>query len=136
VRALLAAESLAVLAVLGAAPAHAADRAGHARVALTYERSGTAAKECPDVVTFRGLVAARLGYDPFVQLVEAAPLALRVELRARGGATTGSLKLTSDGVARGDRSMTAAPGVEFTTTNAAPPLVPVVVNIDLILQME
>ena len=49
------------------------------RVVLRYERGGTAVKACPDETTFRGLVAARLGYEPFVNesaltlLVESAP---------------------------------------------------------------
>jgi len=49
-----------------------------ARVTLTYERKDTAATSCPDEATFRTLVLARLGYDPFDK---AASSALRVELR-------------------------------------------------------
>ena len=84
--------------------AHATERA---QVVLSYERAVAAAKECPDEATFRALVAARLGYDP---VTREAPLALRVELRPRGGGITGTLELTSDGAARGRRSMNAAPG--------------------------
>lgn len=84
--------------------AHATERA---RVVLSYERGEAAAKACPDEATFRALIAARLGYDPVA--IE-APLALRVEFRPRGSGITGSLELTSDGAAKGRRSMNAARG--------------------------
>jgi hypothetical protein len=63
-----------------------------------------AVKVCPDEATFRALVAARLGYDPFAK--EGA-LALRVELNPRGSAVEGSLKLTAAGQPKGDRTLRA-----------------------------
>jgi len=63
-------------------------------------------KACPDETTFRGLVAARLGYEPFADHGE---LALLVELRPRGGVVAGSLQLTAGGAARGERAMSSAP---------------------------
>jgi hypothetical protein len=87
--------------------AHAAEQPRQRpRVVLRYERSGTAAETCPDEATFRGLVAARLGYEPFV---EESALALRVELQPQGGVIAGSLELTELGAARGERAMTSAP---------------------------
>ncbi len=87
--------------------AHAAGQARERpRVVLRYERSETAMAACPDEATFRGLVAARLGYEPFVG--ESA-LALHVELRPQGGVIAGSLALSEQGVARGERTMTSAP---------------------------
>lgn len=96
------ATSLLVMALC--TTAHATERA---RVVLSYERGETAVKACPDEGTFRALVAARLGYDP---VAKEAPLALRVEFRPRGSGVTGSLELTSEGAAKGRRSMDAAPG--------------------------
>jgi hypothetical protein len=52
-----------------------------ARVNLTYARRTTAAASCPDEATFRELVAARLGYDPFES---GGGLALQVELKPEG----------------------------------------------------
>lgn len=62
-----------------------------ARVALSYDRADAAATECPDEATFRTLVLARLGYDPFDK---AGSLALRVELRLQRTEVSGSLLLT------------------------------------------
>lgn len=92
---------LAVMAMC--ATARATERA---EVVLRYARTGAALKACPDEGTFRALVAARLGYDPFAK---DSALALRVEFRSRGAAVEGSLGLTSSGVPKGDRTMSAAP---------------------------
>jgi cell division septation protein DedD len=95
--------SLTATSVTALASAQQTERA---RVVLRYERSATAVKACPDEATFRGLVAARLGYEPFVDESE---LALLVELRPRGNVVAGSLELTARGVARGERAMSSAP---------------------------
>lgn len=76
-----------------------------ARIVLQYEPSGTAVKACPNEETFRGLVAARLGYEPFVN--ESA-LALLVELRQQGGVVEGRLELSERGTPRGERAMSSA----------------------------
>ncbi len=91
--------------------AHATEPpAERARVVLEYARSGAALKTCPDEATFRALVAARLGYDVFVDgSTSDNALTLRVEFRSRGPLVAGSLALTAHGVARGDRTMNAAP---------------------------
>jgi hypothetical protein len=78
-----------------------------ARVALQYERGGTAVKACPNEATFRGLVAARLGYEPFV---DESALALLVVLRQQGGVVEGRLELTARGEPRGERAMSSALG--------------------------
>jgi hypothetical protein len=78
-----------------------------ARVVLRYERSGTAVKACPNEATFRGLVAARLGYEPFV---DESALALLVVLRQQAGVVAGRLELTARGEPRGERAMSSAPG--------------------------
>ncbi len=67
-----------------------ASAAEHASVTLAYTRD-EAAKSCPDEATFRGLVAARLGYDPFVA---AGALALSVDFRRRGNEVVGRLSLS------------------------------------------
>jgi hypothetical protein len=91
--------------------AHALEAPGErARVVLAYGRSGTAVKTCPDEATFRALVAARLGYDAFVDASKSEDtLTLRVEFRPRGGFVAGSLELLALGSPRGDRTMNAAP---------------------------
>jgi hypothetical protein len=82
--------------------AHATERA---EVVLAYERTGAALKTCPDEATFRALVAARLGYEPFAK---ESSIALRVDFRSRGAAIEGSMKLTSNGERKGERTMSAA----------------------------
>jgi hypothetical protein len=62
-----------------------------ARVSLTYERVDAAATECPDEATFRKLVLARLGYDPFDK---GGTRALNVTLRPQRTEVAGSLLLT------------------------------------------
>jgi hypothetical protein len=91
--------------------AHATEPpAQRARVVLEYGRSGTAEKTCPDAATFRALVAARLGYDAFVDgSTSEETLTLRVEFRTRGALVSGSLELRAHGAPRGDRTMNAAP---------------------------
>lgn len=90
-----------VLGTITCTAAHATERA---EVVLDYARHGAAQKSCPDQATFRGLVAARLGYDPFAK---ESVLALRVEFRPRGRTIDGSLKLTSSGAPKGGRTMSA-----------------------------
>jgi hypothetical protein len=76
-----------------------------AQVTLTYTRKGAPESSCPDEATFRGLVSARLGYDPFV---EAGSLALAVELTRRRNEMVGRLVLTGeDEQKRGERSLRA-----------------------------
>jgi hypothetical protein len=76
----------------------------HARVTLTYERQEAAAS-CPDEATFRDLVAARLGYDPFVT---AGALALTVDFRRRGNEVIGRLNLIGENhEKRGERTLRA-----------------------------
>jgi hypothetical protein len=76
----------------------------HARASLTYERQEAAAS-CPDEATFRGLVSARLGYDPFVT---AGALALKVDFRRRGNEVVGRLNLTGENrEKRGQRTLRA-----------------------------
>lgn len=58
---------------------------------MTYVRKDAAAADCPDEATFRTLVIARLGYDPFDKT---GPLTLRVEFRPVGAEVSGSLVLT------------------------------------------
>jgi len=65
-------------------------RAEHASVTLSY--SGVnAANTCPDEATFRGLVAARLGYDPFTG---ASTRALAVEFERHASEVVGQLSLS------------------------------------------
>jgi len=72
---------------------------------LDYVRQGRTASECPDESTFRALVGAKLGYDPFAA---GAPSSLRVVLRRSGADLSGTLTLSSDGAARGERTLHAA----------------------------
>ena len=60
-------------------------------VALRYERVDPAATECPDEATFRKLVLARLGYDPFDK---SGARSLAVTLEPQRGEVIGSLLLT------------------------------------------
>jgi hypothetical protein len=64
-----------------------------ARVNMTYVRKDAAATDCPDEATFRTLVIARLGYDPFDK---SGSLALRVEFRPQGTEIAGSILLTGN----------------------------------------
>lgn len=81
------ATALAVLAVLAYSETAAAEPA---RVTLTYARKDTTAATCPDEPTFRNLVIARLGYDPFER---AADSTLAVEFRTQGAEIAGSFVL-------------------------------------------
>jgi hypothetical protein len=77
--------------------------AERASVTLTYARKDAATTSCPDETTFRGLVAARLGYDPFAT---GGSLALTVEFRPRGSEMIGRLSLTGEQhESRGERTM-------------------------------
>jgi hypothetical protein len=81
-----------------------ASAAEHASVTLAYKRQEAAAT-CPDEATFRGLVAARLGYDPFVA---DGALALSVDFRRRGNEVIGRLNLSDKaGEKRGERTLRA-----------------------------
>ena len=71
-------------------------RAEHASVTLTYT-SAKSATSCPDETTFRGLVAARLGYDPFVS---ASVRTLAVDFDHRGTDVVGRLELSAGDDAR------------------------------------
>jgi hypothetical protein len=71
-------------------------RAEHASVTLSYT-SAKSATSCPDEATFRGLVAARLGYDPFVS---AGVRTLAVDFDRRGNQVVGRLDLSADGEAK------------------------------------
>jgi hypothetical protein len=76
---------------------------GRATVRLEYVRDDAAASECPDEATFRTLVQARLGYDPFD---EGGSLALRVDLRSRSREIAGSLLLVGEsGEKRTERTL-------------------------------
>jgi hypothetical protein len=72
------------------------------KVTLTYSQKDVAAS-CPDEATFRSLVGARLGYDPFVP---DGTLALDVQLQRRGKEIVGRLVLTGeDAQKRGERTL-------------------------------
>jgi len=78
--------------------------AEHASVTLSYARDDSATS-CPDEATFRSLVAARLGYDPFVA---SAALSLTVEFQRSGKEVVGRLKLTGKSdEQRGQRTLRA-----------------------------
>jgi len=92
---------LAVVAISAAWASWAA--AEPARVNLTYVRKDAAAASCPDESTFRALVAARLGYDPFES---SGVVALLVELTPQGPEVVGRLRLTGEhGEKRGERTL-------------------------------
>src|SRR5262249_25944302 len=79
-------------------------RAEQARVTLSY-LSHDVAKLCPDEATFRGLVSARLGYDPFTS---PGSVRLSVALQRRKDVAVGTLSLSSDdGKPTGGRTMHA-----------------------------
>jgi hypothetical protein len=85
---------------IASASASAAERAS---VTLTYAAKDAAAANCPDEATFRDLVAARLGYDPFAP---SGSLTLAVELQRRGDKIVGRLNLTGkDNESRGERTL-------------------------------
>jgi hypothetical protein len=72
---------------------------------LDYVRQGKTQRECPDEATFRALVAAKLGYDPFVA---SAGRSLRVVFRRSGADLAGSLTLKTEGAPPGQRTLHAA----------------------------
>jgi hypothetical protein len=71
-------------------------RAEDSSITLAYETSKSATT-CPDENTFRGLVAARLGRDPFVS---AGVRKLAVEFERLGNQVVGRLDLSGDGDAK------------------------------------
>ena len=78
-------------------------QAERATVRLEYVRDDAAATECPDEATFRTLVEARLGYDPFDG---DGSLALRVDLQSRTREIAGSLRLVGEnGEPRTERTL-------------------------------
>lgn len=80
-------------------------RAEHAQVRLSYASAKSPAS-CPDEATFRGLVAARLGYDPFVN---AEVRRLSVSYEQRGSEVVGRVELSAEGDAKPlNRSLRAA----------------------------
>jgi hypothetical protein len=82
----------AVLGVAALALSASLAHAEHASVTLAFSRAKTATT-CPDEATFRGLVAARLGYDPFVA---AGNRALAVDFERRGNEVVGRLLFAGD----------------------------------------
>ncbi len=94
--------AVACLALGAPAPVRATERP---TATLDYLRQGRTASECPDEATFRALVGAKLGYDPFAA---GAPSSLRVVLRRTGSDLSGTLTLASGGTARGERTLHAA----------------------------
>jgi hypothetical protein len=98
--------ALAVLLLgTGARSAWAGDKA---RAVLTYERIDAARDACPDEATMRGLVAARLGYDPFV---ESDGVPLRIEIRPDGREFVSRVTRTSnDGDKHGERTLRSSGG--------------------------
>jgi hypothetical protein len=85
-----------VLATAAVATSATLARAEHASVTLSYT-SANSATTCPDENTFRGLVAARLGYDPFVS---AGTRTLAVAFERSGSEVVGRLDLSADGDAK------------------------------------
>jgi hypothetical protein len=83
----------AVFATAAVATSAALARAEHTSLTLRYA-SAKSATSCPDENTFRGLVAARLGYDPFVS---AGVRTLTVDFERRGSLVVGRLDLDPDG---------------------------------------
>jgi hypothetical protein len=71
-------------------------RAEDSSITLAYETSRSATT-CPDESTFRGLVAARLGRDPFVS---PGVRTLAVEFERVGNQVVGRLDLSGDGDAK------------------------------------
>jgi hypothetical protein len=89
---------------------------GRATVRLEYVRDDAAATECPDEATFRTLVQARLGYDPFA---DEGSLALRVDLRSRAREIAGSLRLVEEnGETRTERTLRHADCFELLSSVA------------------
>ena len=108
------AAALAVLAVVASLSEAAA--AEPARVTLTYARKDSAAATCPDEPTFRNLVVARLGYDPFDRAADAT---LAVDFRPRGAEIAGSFVLTGKaGDRRAQRTLRDADCFELASSLA------------------
>lgn len=91
-------------------------RPERATVRLEYVRDDAAATQCPDEATFRTLVQARLGYDPFD---EGGSLALRVDLGWRAREIAGSLLLVGEtGEKRTERTLRHADCFELSSSVA------------------
>jgi hypothetical protein len=99
--------------------------AEHASVTLDYSRA-EAATTCPDEATFRGLVAARLGYDPFVA---AGTRALTVSFERRGNEVVGRLTLSGETAQeRRERSLRGGPDECFELATSMALIVAVAVD--------
>jgi hypothetical protein len=89
-----------------------ADSAGAAEgplFSLDYRKPAALAEACPDDASFRNLVTARLGYDPFAANLD-APNRIRVELNLAHGRVAASATLTREGqAARSARALEGAP---------------------------
>ena len=108
------AKALAVLAIVAGYGEVAA--AEPARVILSYARREATATTCPDEATFRTLVIARLGYDPFN---EAGDLTLEVDFRPQGPETAGSFVLRGKaGDKRSERTLRDADCFEIASSLA------------------
>lgn len=108
------ATALAVIAIL--ACASEAARAEPAGVTLSYDRKDAAETTCPDESTFRTLVVARLGYDPFDKSVSGS---LAVEFRPQGAEMAGRFVLTGPkGEKRADRTLRDADCFEIASSLA------------------
>jgi hypothetical protein len=108
--------ALVVLASLAFAAPSAAQE--HASVVLSF-RNATGS-DCPDEKAFRELVAARLGYDPFIAAASSSSRTLSVDLQRKGPGFVG--RMSGSGVA-GDgteRTLKAARGecLELVTSMA------------------
>lgn len=71
---------------------------------LVYVR-GAGALDCPDEVTFRENVAAKLGFDPFVAVAKRRVV---VQLDRASGGYAAQLQLLQDGAAARSRSLTSS----------------------------
>jgi hypothetical protein len=96
--------------LLGASTFAGPARAERARIALAYQRAADAPAECPDEATFRALVAARLGYEPFVA---DGGSRLDASLQKRGQELIGRLVLRSDDASPRERELRAGPSECF-----------------------
>ena len=80
----------------------------HARATLTFNRVDRAESACPDEATMRGLVAARIGYDPFV---DGADTAIKIEIRPDGSEFVARVTRTSkESDKKGERSLSSTGG--------------------------
>jgi hypothetical protein len=101
--------------------------AEHASVTLQYSVAEKATS-CPDEATFRGLVAARLGYDPFNA---AGTRTLVVEFERRGNEVAGSLHLSGENEEKSaERTLRAHPDECFELATSMALVVAVAIDPD------